>query len=473
MYKIRFFLLATFFLISYSAVFAQYQGAKVSDFGSLYSTYGDDDLRTGLSGKFSATKLAFIVENANESAWPEGIATLDRRNQNRPKMYNYKLYKVATFGNDSYTLLLVPAAENKHMEPDMQPGHDIYFVVSTNVVSVENGNSTVTETTTKTTEAANPDPAVKITDPGQLMSGYDLANDSKGKALLINGGMTETNFKIFSALCKEAAWPDGINSFSDRQGIQELMKQYKARFAANFIDDNGKDVTIIHIPYAENQHMPANMRPDTKDQLFMVFLTNGVSYEGKNENSIAEQEVYENKDEDSDFEYSVYIDETDDFDSQLNFIVEAAHNNFDDLISDKIVEEAGALNFGDRFRSRVCLQEAKECYIATQLLSKDRTFIASFEDYTDKSLAEQDYRYLVDYIEEMYFDCCIFVSDESNSENISLTYWLPFDVDEEMHPSLLNVLIEVQLAKSFTIDSQFKMTDIWTLVVRVSNEKED
>jgi hypothetical protein len=79
----------------------------------------------------------------------------------------------------------------------------------------------------------------------------------------------------------------------------------------------------------------------------------------------------------------------------------------------------------------------------------------------------------VDYIEEMYFECCTFVSDESNSENISLTYWLPFDVDEEMHPSLLNVLIEVQLAKSFTIDSQFKMTDIWTLVVRVSNEKED
>ena len=469
MYKIRFFLLATFFLISYGAVLAQYPGAKVSDFGSLYSTYGDDDLRTGLSGKFSATKLAFIVENANESAWPDGIATLDRRNENRSKMYDYKLYKVATFGSDSYTLLLVPAAENKHMEPDMQPGHDIYFVVSTNVVSVENGNSTVTETTTKATAAANPDPAVKIADPGQLMSGYDLENDSKGKALLINAGLTEADFKVFSALCKEAAWPDGINSFSDRQGVQELMKQYKTRFAANFIDDDGNDITIVHIPYAENQHMPANMRPDTKDQLYMVLMTKGVSYEGQNENSIIDQGTYE----DSDFEYSVFIDETDDFDSQLNFIVESSHNNFDDLISDKIVEKEGTLNFGDRFRSRVCLQEAKECYIATQLLSKDRTFIATFEDYTDKALAEKDYRYLVDYIEGMYFDCCTFISDESTSEDISLTFWLPFDLDDEMHPSLLNALIEVQLAKSFTIDSQFKMTDIWTLVVRVSNEKDD
>jgi hypothetical protein len=357
MYKFRFFLLATFFLISYSAVFAQYQGAKVSDFGSLYSTYGDDDLRTGLSGKFSATKLAFIVENATESAWPDGIATLDKRNENRSKMYDYKLYKVTTFGSDSYTLLMAPAAENKHMQSDMRPDHDIYFVVSTDVVSVVNGNYTAAETTTATTPVTNPDPAVKITDPGQLMSGYDLVNDSKGKALLINGGMTEANFKIFSALCKEAAWPDGINSFSDRQGVQELMKQYKARFAANFIDDNGKDVTIIHIPYAENQHMPANMRPDTKDQLYMVLLTEGITYEDKTENSIFDQTGYE--DSDTDFEYSVYIDETDDFDSQLNYIVEASHNNFDDLISDKIVEKEGALNFGDRFRSRVCLQEAE------------------------------------------------------------------------------------------------------------------
>jgi hypothetical protein len=386
-------------------------------------------------------------------------------------MYDYKLYKVATFGSDSYTLLLVPAAENKHMEPDMQPGHDIYFVVSTEVVSVENGNYTIAETTTETTPVTNPDPAVKIADPGQLMSGYDLANDSKGKALLINGGMTEANFKVFSALCKEAAWPDGINSFSDRQGVQELMKQYKARFAANFIDDDGNDITIIHIPYAENQHMPANMRPDTKDQLYMVLMTKGVFYEEKNENSIFDQGAYE--DTDSDFEYSVYIDETDDFNSQLNFIVEASHNNFDDLISDKIVEKEGALNFGDRFRSRVCLQEAKECYIATQLLSKDRTFIAAFEDYTDKALAEKDYHYLVDYIEEMYFECCTFVSDESASETISITYWIPFDLEDEMHPSLANAMIEVQLSKSFTIDSEFKMTDIWSLVVRVSNERDD
>lgn len=466
MYKIRFFLLTTLFLFSYNSVFAQYQGVKVSDFGSLYSTYGDEDLRKGLSDKFSATKLAFIIENANESAWPDGIATLDKRNQNRPKMYDYKLYKAATFGNDSYTLLLVPAAENKHMQADMQPGHDIYFVVSSDVVSVVNGNYTATETT----PVANPDPAVKITDPGQLMSGYDLENDSKGKALLLNAGLSEADFKVFSALCKESAWPEGINSFSDRQGAQELMKQYKARFAANFIDDNGKDVTIIHIPLAENQHMPANMRPDTKDQFYMVLLTEGVTYEENNENSIFDQTAYE--DENTDFEYSVYIDETDDFDSQLNFIVEASHNNFDDLISDKIVEKEGALNFGDRFRSRVCLEEAKECYIATQLLSKDRTFIASYNDYTDQAQAELDYRYLVDYIEEMYFDCCTFVSDESTSESIDITYWIPFDIDDEMHPSLANAMIEVQLAKSFTIDSEFKMTDIWSLVVRVSNTED-
>lgn len=466
MKRIHYLLPALFLMVCAPAVRAQYAVARVSDFGELYSTYGVQDLKTELAGQFSTTKLAYIAENAQETAWPADIAQLDGRNTHRPRMYDYKMYKVATFKGDSYTLLLVPAAENSHMPPGMRPEHDIYFVVGSRVVTTEASKTfTESQATPDNSDGLavddNGDPLLRILDPTKIMAGYRLNEDQNARNLFVTqSSFSETDFEFLSKICREAEWPEGINDYYKRQGKSDQIKQYKVRFAANFIDDDGKNITIVQARMEENQHMPVDMQPTSENGLFMVFLSEGIEYikSGNDDNG------------DDEFSYTYSIDEATDFDAQINFIVEASHNNFDDMLGKKIAKEEGGLSFGDDYESLIQLEGAERCYIAPKMLTKERTFIASFGEFTDKASAEEAYTELIEEVNEIYFECCDFVEGENTGDNLSINYWMPFDAYDVMDDSLTDVLIEVQLAKSFDIDDNFKMTDLWTVVLRVTNE---
>lgn len=114
--------------------------AKVLDFGQLYSTFdwGEApvaELKAAL-GDALATK---VINGSVESAWPSGIASLEGRTDNQPKMADYKVYYLTTV--DEKAVLFIPSAENKQMPADMQPVGDIYFLLSRSAVEV-NGAST-------------------------------------------------------------------------------------------------------------------------------------------------------------------------------------------------------------------------------------------------------------------------------------------------------------------------------------------
>ncbi len=63
-----------------------------------------------------------------ESQWPSLINTLDGRNANREKMYEYHLYKVAVLEGGSIAVV-APVSENKHMPEGFKSSKDLYFVV--------------------------------------------------------------------------------------------------------------------------------------------------------------------------------------------------------------------------------------------------------------------------------------------------------------------------------------------------------
>lgn len=98
--------------------------------GGLRSTYNlSSDEHIGSIRRQLGDLYAEVVQYSQEDNWPKGIATLTARDDVRDQMLKYKAWKIAEFG--TICILRLPAAENKHMPPNMRPDHDIYFVIDT------------------------------------------------------------------------------------------------------------------------------------------------------------------------------------------------------------------------------------------------------------------------------------------------------------------------------------------------------
>ena len=106
-----------------------YSVVKIKDSGELYSTYemGAEDEEALKKQGLSGSKIETVKKMANEDNWPSGIATLDAREENRPKIKEYMTYKVAEF--DGKSLLIVPSSRNQKMPEKMRPSKDIYFII--------------------------------------------------------------------------------------------------------------------------------------------------------------------------------------------------------------------------------------------------------------------------------------------------------------------------------------------------------
>jgi len=101
---------------------------KSLDFDQMYSTpHWKPDEVTALKANLGNAMAETVIRASNEAAWPEGIASLGSRAQNKAQMAGYKTYFLANM--DAHrVILVVPAAENRSMPESMQPAGDIYFV---------------------------------------------------------------------------------------------------------------------------------------------------------------------------------------------------------------------------------------------------------------------------------------------------------------------------------------------------------
>jgi hypothetical protein len=122
--------------------YEKYRPVKFLETNSLMSTYNLADnvqAKAQIRAQAGAAILEEALINSSESAWPEGISTLDNRNKNRSLMNSYNGRYVSDVETNSCMILITPA-ENKHMELSLIPTKNIYFILSKESIEFISGN---------------------------------------------------------------------------------------------------------------------------------------------------------------------------------------------------------------------------------------------------------------------------------------------------------------------------------------------
>jgi hypothetical protein len=122
--------------------YEKYRPVKFLETNSLMSTYNLADnmqAKAQIRAQAGAAILEEALINSSESAWPEGISTLDNRNKNRSLMNSYNGRYVSDVETNSCMILITPA-ENKHMELSLRPTKNIYFILSKESIEFTSGN---------------------------------------------------------------------------------------------------------------------------------------------------------------------------------------------------------------------------------------------------------------------------------------------------------------------------------------------
>ncbi len=143
----RFLILSLALLVSnlVSAQYEKFRTVKFLETNSLMSTFNLADnvqAKAQIRAQAGAAILDEALINSSESAWPEGIATLDSRNQNRSLMNSYNGRYISDIETNSCMILITPA-ENKHMESSLRPTKNIYFILSKSSIEFNSGSNQV------------------------------------------------------------------------------------------------------------------------------------------------------------------------------------------------------------------------------------------------------------------------------------------------------------------------------------------
>lgn len=297
----------------------------------------------------------------------------------------------------------------------------------------------------------------KIVDAGSIRSTPDLCN----KSIDLQGLINETNKEYALQLCpfaEESNWPSALTTLEKRNsGSRELMKEYNIYYVA----DIGSDAVLLWVPMQLNQHMREDIR-DKTDFLIMigreaVVLGDKVSLFGN-----------DNNEETSSQSASSTIDiNAVGFADQMIIIVADYANGFENIKGEHIKEDGG-LSLGNNVQSKIKLENSIESYLSETILSNQLTFIATYGDYYEKEEAVAVFRDLVSKLDRIKFSCCTFVkTDEYSSDVILSQAYLPFNLSGNMKNEFKDMLIEVDVTKSFRFSEDFKLTDIWFVVLRV------
>ena|ERR1044072_2525223 len=116
----------------------KFKKVTITDPGELFSTYHlkeDPDAVAAINAVKGITESEKddIYKYATEENWPDGMATLQARLDNREEIKKYNAYLVTSFlthQNKKMHIIKVPQSKNAHMKGKMALDHDIYIVIS-------------------------------------------------------------------------------------------------------------------------------------------------------------------------------------------------------------------------------------------------------------------------------------------------------------------------------------------------------
>ncbi len=259
-------------------VAAQQQQVKISD-PSVLDHPGPVRKSRGADAALQAAgitseQMAQVLQYGDADLWPEGIKNDSLRRANQPYIQNYTCFRVASFPEDSLTktIIMVPARENVHMPEAMRPLSDIYVLVPE--------RSLAEVSTGKQRPEISRGPkwknlaTAKIITPEDLYATYDIGRDSVALKALADRGLSQPEIDAVIFRSTDRNWPDGIDSFEERQALLPKFKKYKA-----FVGAKWDDKVLLIIPVEKNKKQPILMRPFV--DLYFVYNASAVEVKAK------------------------------------------------------------------------------------------------------------------------------------------------------------------------------------------------
>ena len=222
----------------------------------------------------TAEQQALVLKYGDSDHWPEGIKSDSARKANEAFIQNYACFRIATFAEDSVTksIIMVPAASNIHMPDAMRPLADLYVLASERSITEVNSGKPRPEI------SRGPKwkrlPSAKILKPEQLYATYDLSTDSLALAAMARRGMSPAEIDAVVFRSTDRNWPDGIDTFDERQKLLPKFSKYKA-----FVGAKWDDKVLLIIPVEKNKKQPVLMRPYV--DLYFVYDKSAVQIKEK------------------------------------------------------------------------------------------------------------------------------------------------------------------------------------------------
>lgn len=222
----------------------------------------------------TAEQMTQVLTYGDTDHWPEGIKVDSMRLRNQPYIQNYACFRVASYPEDSVlkTIIMVPARENIHMPEAMRPLSDFYLLVpNTSITDVNTGK--LRPEISRGPKWKNLAQA-KIVRPEDLYATYDIGRDSVALKALSDRGLSQAEIDAVIFRSTDRNWPDGIDSFEERQKLLPKFTKYKA-----FLGAKWEDKVLLIVPVEKNKKQPILMRPFV--DLYFVYNASAVEVKAK------------------------------------------------------------------------------------------------------------------------------------------------------------------------------------------------
>lgn len=215
-----------------------------------------------------------VLKYGDDTNWPAGIKDEAARARNKAYIQNFTCYRIGTFPEDStaMALIMIPAKENIHMPEEMRPLSDLYLVVPEKGLTEVNTGMRRPEIS-RGPRWKNAAPA-RILKPEDLYATYDIGSDSTAIAAMQRKGMSPPEIDAVIFRSTDRNWPDGIDTFDERQNLLSKFTKYKA-----FVGAKWDDKILLIIPAEKNRKMPVLMRPYV--DLYFVYNASSVEVKEK------------------------------------------------------------------------------------------------------------------------------------------------------------------------------------------------
>lgn len=222
----------------------------------------------------TAEQMVQVLQYGDAEHWPAGIKSDSLRLVNQPYIQNYACFRVASYPEDSVTktIIMVPARDNIHMPEEMRPLSDFYLLVPEGAIADVNTGRQRPEISRgpKWKNLA----MAKIMIPEDLYATYDLGRDTVALKALTDRGLSQPEIDAVVFRSTDRNWPDGIDSFEERQKLLPKFKKYKA-----FLGAKWDDKVLLIIPVEKNKKQPILMRPFV--DLYFVYNASAVEVKAK------------------------------------------------------------------------------------------------------------------------------------------------------------------------------------------------